>query len=723
MRRWLLAGCAALVVAGVASPAAAVDARTQPGTLVLQTVPALKGVRFSADGSTVTTDAKGVARLPVRRFIGLEDRLKVPKTQISADTIVELDRIVGDPQRGVRGRPIPVGLRVTRLVRWGFIDLADRSVPAARITEMRIRSNIGEAVRVRGPDLTKPRWVLAGRTVHTQAGLLSKDLYWVVDSVVVEGAHVVNKAQQRFEPNKTRAWEIRLMFYRVTVQARDLVFGMPTGRVLQVRRPDGTVTQHRLDTRAQTHLDALPRGSYGLTVLGTPVKLARPVMISKDQAIELRVVTAADIAAVGAAGLVVALGLLLIGRPRLRSRVFRRRADGAPELSAEPANRAAARGGASGVLRRLAAVAATALLVTVTAVGPAVAGPQAASPGTPTPVLAYYYIWFTPTSWSRAKIDYPLAGRYSSDESEVMRKHIQQAKSVGIDGFLVSWKDTEQLTKRLKELVDIARSEDFRLGIVYQGLDFARQPLPLEIVQHDLNRFAETFAPDPVFRIFEKPVVVWTGTDRYSLQQIASVSEPLRNRLLVLASAKSTEDYVRVASAVDGNAYYWSSVRPEQRGYREKLAQMSDVVHANGGLWIAPSAPGFDARLVGGERVVPRDDGETFRQQLAAAQASSPDALGIISWNEFSENTHIEPSEKHGHTALRVLADVLGTRVVVHDDPDSSAGRAQGQTGAHTLGLLGGLTALAGLGYLLVRRRRSPPDAAAKIVERHGVTR
>src|SRR5436309_10053666 len=34
----------------------------------------------------------------------------------------------------------------------------------------------------------------------------------------------------------------------------------------------------------------------------------------------------------------------------------------------------------------------------------------------PIPVLAYYYIWYNPSSWNRAKIDYPLLGRYSSDE-------------------------------------------------------------------------------------------------------------------------------------------------------------------------------------------------------------------------------------------------------------------------------------------------------------------
>ncbi len=58
---------------------------------------------------------------------------------------------------------------------------------------------------------------------------------------------------------------------------------------------------------------------------------------------------------------------------------------------------------------------------------------------------------------------------------------------------------------------------------------------------------------------------------------------------------------------------------------------------------------GFDARLVGGERVVDRESGDTLQTQLRAALQSSPDVIGLISWNEFSENSHIEPSQDHGH--------------------------------------------------------------------------
>src|SRR5947209_464329 len=60
----------------------------------------------------------------------------------------------------------------------------------------------------------------------------------------------------------------------------------------------------------------------------------------------------------------------------------------------------------------------------------------AADTTNPIPVFAYYYIWFDPQSWDRAKIDYPLLGRYSSDDRSVMVQHIKWAKNAGITGFI-----------------------------------------------------------------------------------------------------------------------------------------------------------------------------------------------------------------------------------------------------------------------------------------------
>jgi hypothetical protein len=283
----------------------------------------------------------------------------------------------------------------------------------------------------------------------------------------------------------------------------------------------------------------------------------------------------------------------------------------------------------------------------------------AASVSDPIPILAYYYIWFDVQSWDRAKTDYPLLGRYSSSDINVMRQHIQWAKAADIDGFIVSWKSTDKLNQRLEQLARVANEENFKLAIIYQGLDFYREPLPAEQVDADLNYFIEQHAGNPAFSIYEKPLVIWSGTWKFSREDIEDVVSGKQEQILILASERNVDDYSRLADLVDGNAYYWSSVNPDTfPGYPEKLKAMGEAVHANGGLWVAPAAPGFDARLIGGTTVVDRKDGETLQIQFNTASQSSPDAVGLISWNEFSENSHIEPSENYGNRYLEVLVDM-----------------------------------------------------------------
>jgi hypothetical protein len=285
---------------------------------------------------------------------------------------------------------------------------------------------------------------------------------------------------------------------------------------------------------------------------------------------------------------------------------------------------------------------------------------QSAVSSDPIPTLAYYYIWFDSTSWDRAKTDYPQLGRYSSDDRAVMRQHILWAKAAGIDGFIVSWKSTDVLNRRLEQLIEVAEEENFKLVIIYQGLDFSRNPLPVDRIASDLDVFIQRFAARKAFSLFAKPVVIWSGTWKFSPQEIAQVvTQGRRKDLLLLASERNLDGYKRLADLVDGNAYYWSSVNPETfSGYKEKLVAMSEAVHQHGGLWIPPAAPGFDARLIGGASVVERKDGDTFRTQINTALSSSPDALGIISWNEFSENSYIEPSKTYGARYLDILSEV-----------------------------------------------------------------
>lgn len=327
----------------------------------------------------------------------------------------------------------------------------------------------------------------------------------------------------------------------------------------------------------------------------------------------------------------------------------------------------------------------------------------------PIPKLAYYYIWFDSTSWNRAKTDYPLLGNYSSDDRTVMRQHILWAKAAGIDGFIVSWKSTDVLNRRLEQLADLAEEEDFKLVVIYQGLDFDRNPLPADRVAADLDYFIQHFAGRKAFALFAKPLVIWSGTWKFSEQDIERVVRDRRQSLLILASERNQKDYLRLADIVDGDAYYWSSVNPETfPGYQEKLVGMGEAVHQHGGLWIAPAAPGFDARLIGGTSQIERQDGDTFRKEINTAMASSPDALGIISWNEFSENSHIEPSKKFGSTYLNVLSEINHLPPPMIGEFDSSEPAAEFPdplTGSRGIAL-GGIAFIVIAGFIIIVRRR-----------------
>jgi hypothetical protein len=282
---------------------------------------------------------------------------------------------------------------------------------------------------------------------------------------------------------------------------------------------------------------------------------------------------------------------------------------------------------------------------------------------TTSPLFAYYYIWFSHNSWARAKKDLPLIGAYSSSDPGVMRHQIEQAKSAGITGFIVSWKDTPLDDLRLRLLMRVSAQENFKLAMIYEGLDFYRHPLPASEVAAGFRVFRDKFASSPVFyRVDGKPLTIWSGTWAYSYAQVAMVTGAVRPQLLVLSTEKSVAGFKRISAVTDGDAYYWSSVNPATDSrYQAKLDQMSQAIHSAGKYWIAPFAPGFDARLLGGKRAVPRYSGQTLRAEYNSAVQSSPNMLGLISWNEFSENSYVEPSKEYGYQSLDALRQLRVT--------------------------------------------------------------
>jgi hypothetical protein len=631
----------ALLMVG-AAPAAA----QAPDTI--QTIPPVPGMRFSLNGTEFRADAAG--------------RAHPPSTAGGS-----LTALTTDVKRGVRARfdRWYAGRRIAALnleyrVRFRYVDLSGKRVDPRVVRSLTLTGNNGRHHVFRG---SKPLWLSGNRVSPESGGTKSTVVSYAAQKALVGGSSVVHRGQQRFFPAEARNLQLRLLLFSARFEVRDALLGFPIGSAVLLEYPNGKLLREALGAGGELTLKSLPRGDYHVSVDALGISSSRPIALSGDQNVRLQVISWLDIAIVLLGLLSLALALLYIRRPS----------------------------------RRAAALTATLLVLAI--------APPAAAATRPDPLFAYYYIWFNAGSWNRAKTDYPLLGRYSSDDRGVMEQHIDWAKQAGIDGFIVSWKSTPVLNRRLERLIEVADAKHFRLLVIYQGLDFRREPLPASRVGADLDFFIGRFASDRAFDGFGKPLVIWSGTPKFSRAELAEVSEPRRDAVHILASERNVEGYRRVAPLVDGNAYYWASVNP--RTYPDqaaKLARMGEAIHARGGIWIPSAAPGFDAREVGGTSVVGRRGGATLRAELDAAATSSPDAVGLISWNEFSENTHIEPSRRHGSRYLRLVGDARDARLPEVRDFDSSEPAATDVS--YGVPLLGGLALLlvGGAAVLTLRR-------------------
>lgn len=276
-------------------------------------------------------------------------------------------------------------------------------------------------------------------------------------------------------------------------------------------------------------------------------------------------------------------------------------------------------------------------------------------------------------------------------------------------------------------------SESLDLGVVYEALDVSLHPLAAATVEHDLVYLVDRWGGTLTSRYYGRPVIIWMGTDHYTTAEVHAVKAALGKRAHLLVASRSIWGDERVADIVDGEAYYWSPADPARPATTARLEAFSQVVHAHHGLWFAPAASGYDGRTVGGMRVIGRDNGRTLVKSLGIAFASSPSAVAVISWNEWSENTHIEPGKKYGDRELLALQAPLlarghtiapGLSIADSSEGDSSLG----WTGAQAALTLGVLTVVAALVLPLLgsrgsRRRSSSNDLLPPLTSRSSSTR
>ena len=294
-----LAAMVALGALGAASPPA--HAAELPS--VIQTVPEVPGMRFVANGVRFETDSSGRA-YPPAALVGSRVRVRALRTRIAPGVRARFDRWYRD------GRIAALNLDYRMSV--GFVDLEGQRVDPGVVSSVTVAGSNGRRQTFAGG---APQWLQGNRVVPESAGRRSAAVSYAVERVVVGGSSVVHRAQQRFFPAEGRRVRLRLLLFSARFVVRDALLGFPIGSAVRLEYPSGHVQRHGLTSGADLTIRSLPRGDYRVTVDALGISSSRPVALSGDQRVDLRVISWLDVVVVllGLASL--AVGLLYLRRP------------------------------------------------------------------------------------------------------------------------------------------------------------------------------------------------------------------------------------------------------------------------------------------------------------------------------------------------------------------------------------------------------------------------
>lgn len=287
--------------------------------------------------------------------------------------------------------------------------------------------------------------------------------------------------------------------------------------------------------------------------------------------------------------------------------------------------------------------------------------------------------------WMRdhASPGYPLIGLYDSEESEVIRWQIRCARNAGIDGLIVHlWPDRVTGTrlggaKTFGNYLEIAKEEGLKIGC-HDEIQFRKDWKAQEphTMAQRVGKFIRKYGSHSAYlRIDGKPVYLFQFWDRFRHSEHWKNKTPLQ-------IASQLDDVFKEAEKIAGESIYWilhvqpddaiwgntrakgfvptanSHVMKRVTGYKDQALDWRQV-QANlekiqkyrkkypdksVGLW---AYVGFNdsprRRPDGATTWMPRREGKTLVETLRMYKKENPDFIMVSSWNDWQENTAIEP--------------------------------------------------------------------------------
>jgi hypothetical protein len=247
-------------------------------------------------------------------------------------------------------------------------------------------------------------------------------------------------------------------------------------------------------------------------------------------------------------------------------------------------------------------------------------------------------------------------------------------KLSGIDGVIVDWYGSENfwdyglLNESTQALFKYIQKAGLLFSICYEDQtirnmvdnDHFQQADARANAQKEMVYLQENwFRQDAYLRYSERPVLFIFGP-----QYFKAVSD--WETLFSVLDAKPvfiTED--NTLPPVTTSAYPWPPMWASKSGILSEKAlgdYLSSFYKKTMGweYWVASAFPGFtdiykEAGVSDGYGELDARNGETFRSTMQLALDNHPDAIQLVTWNDYGEGTNIEPAEEYGYLYLEIL--------------------------------------------------------------------
>ena len=246
--------------------------------------------------------------------------------------------------------------------------------------------------------------------------------------------------------------------------------------------------------------------------------------------------------------------------------------------------------------------------------------------------------WANETAWDGATLeDQPLIGQYNSQHEHTLNIQLQQAALADIDAFVLRWRggDDRSGMAVIRMMLEQMKAHNFRLGVVYELPENATY----ETAQVAITWLEETLLPHPSALQWEaKPILIVKDPH----QRLETVDWRRLHKQFDLMNEWVWLMVGDVACCWHGGVTDGMISLNTSSDFRSERRQLEN----RDALYIPTISPDHNqpTQLV---------------TNWENARRIEPMVILIDSWNDYVENTHIEPSLLHGTAAIDALQEPI----------------------------------------------------------------